>query len=167
MVNYCKGILEGIISVVVNLIETAGDCFTSSDTLKHCDEISPEKNRGRLLINWEDCIGCGLCAEACPVRCISIDTVPAGPQEELGITSDGRKKEVWVLEFDIDLAKCFFCGFCVLPCPTECISMTDEYNYFVYNRNNLIYHFTPFTPEQAMKKRKNLETATDKIFREK
>lgn len=164
MINYGKDIFDGIFSVFVSLKSTFKQFFTPFGGIKHHKELAPEKNRGRLFVNWEDCVGCLLCAEACPVNCIFIDTAPPGPDEELGITSDGRKKEKWVLEFDIDMTKCLYCGLCVFPCPTGCISMSTEFNYFVYNRNLLIYHFTPFTPEQVIKKRKSLETQIGKKY---
>ena len=116
----------------------------------------PLHSKGRLLVNWEDCTGCFLCLDACPTDCIYIDTIPAGSGEDLGITSDGQLKTIWVLEFDIDMSKCLLCQLCIYPCPTQCISMTAEFDYAVSNRENLIFHFTPFTPEEAGKKRREL-----------
>ncbi len=102
-----------------------------------------------LMVNWEDCIGCRECESVCPVCCISIQTRPATEREDLGITGDGRKKTEWVLEFDIDMSKCLLCGLCVDPCPTACISTVSESSDAVREREMLIYHFTPFTPEKA------------------
>ena len=102
-----------------------------------------------IHVNWEDCIGCRKCERACPVGCISIRTRTATMREDLGITSDGRQKSEWVLEFDIDMAKCQLCELCIPPCPTKCISMSGDAINSVGNRDMMIYHFTPFTPEKA------------------
>lgn len=108
--------------------------------------------RGRVYMDWEDCLGCNRCAEVCPTECIFITSIPAAQGEDLGITSEGQSKTNWVLEFDLDMSKCMLCGFCVDPCPTQCIALTPEFAYTVGQRANLVYHFTPFTPETAFNK---------------
>lgn len=108
----------------------------------------PERARNRLYVNMDDCIGCFQCDMACPVDCISIETIKALPTEDLGMTSTGQKKKLWVTKFDIDIAKCCYCGLCVYPCPTECIKMTDVYEFSEYNRHNLIYNYATLTPAE-------------------
>jgi NADH-quinone oxidoreductase subunit I len=109
----------------------------------------PERARNRLYVNMDDCIGCDQCARACPVNCITIDTAKAIPGENLGITSNGRKKALWVTKFDIDIAKCCYCSLCVYPCPTECIVMTDVFEFSAYNRDELVYNFETMDREEA------------------
>jgi len=101
----------------------------------------PERARNRLYVNMDDCIGCDQCARACPVNCIIIDTAKAVTGENLGITSNGKKKSLWVTRFDIDIAKCCYCGLCTFPCPTECIRMTDVFEFSEYDRVELIYNY--------------------------
>ena len=103
--------------------------------------VLPERARNRLYVNMDDCIGCDKCARACPVNCIMIDTVKQVPGEDLGVTSNGKKKALWVTRFDIDMAQCCFCSLCIWPCPTECIVMTEAFEYSETERGNLIYHF--------------------------
>ncbi len=104
--------------------------------------ILPERARNRLYVNMDDCIGCDKCARACPVDCIEIDTVKSVPGEELGITTrNAKKKSLWVTRFDIDMAKCCYCSLCIWPCPTECIVMTEVFEFSEPKRENLIYHF--------------------------
>jgi len=117
----------------------------------------PERERNRLYVNMDDCIGCDQCARACPVNCIEIETVKSIPGEDLGKTSDGKKKALWVTTFDIDIAKCCYCELCVFPCPTDCIYMTDVYEFAEYERDNLIYDFVTLTPEECEQKKKNYE----------
>jgi NADH-quinone oxidoreductase subunit I len=109
----------------------------------------PERARNRLYVNMDDCIGCDQCARACPVDCITIDTAKAIPGENIGTTSNGKKKSLWVTRFDIDIAKCCYCGLCTFPCPTECILMTDVYEFSEYDRVNLIYNYATMDAGEA------------------
>jgi NADH-quinone oxidoreductase subunit I len=86
---------------------------------------------------------------ACPVDCITIETVKSTPDIDLGLTSVGTKKRLYVPLFDIDIAKCCYCGLCVYPCPTECIKMTDVYEFSEFERENLIYRFATMTPAET------------------
>ncbi len=104
----------------------------------------------------DDCIGCDQCSRACPVSCIEIETVKSIPGDELGTTSNGKKKALWVTKFDIDIAKCCYCELCVFPCPTDCIYMTDVYEFSEFERNNLIYDFVTLTKDEIAEKKKNL-----------
>ena len=69
-----------------------------------------------------------------------------------GVTSDGKKKALWVTRFDIDIAKCCYCGLCTFPCPTECIKMTDVFEFAEQERNNLIYSYITLTAEEIVEK---------------
>ncbi len=124
--------------------------FKKSVTVQYPDErdVLPERVRLKLDVNIDDCIGCRLCERACPVDCITIGTTKSTEDDDLGETSTGHKKKLWVDQFDIDLAKCCYCELCVHPCPTECITMVEDYEYSVYDRDNLVYSFSDMTPEQ-------------------
>jgi formate hydrogenlyase subunit 6/NADH:ubiquinone oxidoreductase subunit I len=111
--------------------------------------ILPERARNRLYVNMDDCIGCDKCARACPVDCIEIDTVKAVPGEDLGVTTNGKKKSLWVTKFDIDMAKCCYCSLCVWPCPTECIVMTEVFEFSEPVRENLVYHYATMDANEA------------------
>jgi len=113
----------------------------------------PERTRNRLYVNMDDCIGCDQCARACPVNCIDIETVKAVGDDTPGQTSQGKKKALWVTRFDIDIAKCCYCGLCVYPCPTECIWMTDVFEFAETERSDLIYNFVTLTPEEIAEKK--------------
>ncbi|MEX0686267.1 MAG: NADH-quinone oxidoreductase subunit I [Balneolales bacterium] len=146
-----KVLKEGLLtfkSIFTGMGVTWGHLFEPAVTLQYPEEraILPDHVRNQLFVNIEDCIGCNLCARACPVNCIEIETVKATVGDDLGKTSTGNPKRLWVTQFNIDLARCMYCELCVHPCPTECIYMTSEYEYSEYNRNDLNYKFSNLTP---------------------
>ncbi len=149
--GYFRNIWKGIWTILVGMKVTMRHLFTPAVTVQYPDArmAIPERGRNRLYVNMDDCIGCNQCGMACPVDCITIETAKSLPTEDLGVTSTGQKKRLWVSKFDIDFGKCCYCGLCVPPCPTECIYMTDVYEFSEYDRKNLVYNFTTLTPEEA------------------
>ncbi len=159
MKEYLKNTWLGIWTVLVGMKITFKHMFVPSVTIQYPDVkvALPERVRNRLYVNMDDCIGCDQCARACPVECIEIETVKSMPTEDLGKTSNGKKKALWVTKFDIDIAKCCYCQLCVFPCPTECIYMTDTYEFSEYDRYDLVYKFATLTNEEAEEKKVNFE----------
>jgi NADH-quinone oxidoreductase subunit I len=133
--------------------------FTRSVTIQYPEErdVLPGRVRLKLDVNMDDCIGCRLCERACPVDCITIDTIKTTEDVDLGETSTGHKKKLWVAKFDIDMAKCCYCELCVHPCPTDCITMVEDYEYSTYNRNDLILPFSEMNPVQIAEAQRKLE----------
>lgn len=143
MREYFQNIWTALITVMIGMKVTAAHLFKPAVTLQYPDERweMPERARNQLFNNIDDCIGCDKCARACPVDCIYITTEKATPDEDLGETSNGTKKRLKLLQFDIDMSLCCYCGLCTYPCPTECLTMTPRYESSVYNRESLVYHF--------------------------
>jgi NADH-quinone oxidoreductase subunit I len=158
MGRYFKDVWEGIVTVLIGMKVTWRHLFTPAVTIQYPDVKLklPERARNRLYVNMDDCIGCDQCAMACPVDCITIETIKSTPDVDLGLTSVGTKKRLYVPVFDIDIAKCCYCALCVYPCPTECIKMTDVYEFSEYNRENLIYNFATMTAAEAEQARAKL-----------
>jgi NADH-quinone oxidoreductase subunit I len=169
MKEYLRNTWLGIYTVLVGMKVTLSHLFKPKVTIQYPDvRIQlPERARNRLYVNIDDCIGCDQCSRACPVDCIEIETVKALPGEDLGTTSNGKRKALWVTKFDIDIAKCCYCGLCVYPCPTECIWMTDVYEFSEYRREDLIYHFSNLTPEEALQKKLNYQKFEEEKARQK
>jgi len=151
MKAYFGSIFQSLWTVLIGMKVTFRHLFTPAVTIQYPDVKLklPERARNRLYVNMDDCIGCFQCDMACPVDCVSIETVKALPTDDLGATSTGQKKRLWVTKFDIDIAKCCYCGLCVPPCPTECIKMTDVYEFSEYERSNFVYSFSTMTPAEV------------------
>lgn len=159
MKTYLKNTWSGVYTVLVGMVITFKHLFTRSVTIQYPDvKIKlPERERNRLYVNMDDCIGCLQCERACPVECIEIETVKSLPTEDLGKTSNDKKKSLWVTKFNIDFAKCCYCQLCVFPCPTECIKMTDVYEFSEFEREKLVYNFATLTPSEVEEKKANFE----------
>jgi NADH-quinone oxidoreductase subunit I len=151
MRKYFSDIYKTIWSILIGMRITFGHLFVPAVTIQYPDVKPklPERARNRLYVNMDDCIGCLQCEMACPVNCIEIETVKSLPTDDLGTTTSGQKKRLWVTKFDIDIAKCCFCGLCVYPCPTECIKMTEVYEFAEFDRNNLLYNFVTLTKQEV------------------
>ena len=157
--TYFYNIFHSLFTVLVGMKITIKHLFTRSATVQYptVKMKIPERARNRLFVNIDDCIGCDQCSIACPVDCITIETIKSTPDVDLGMTSKNTKKRLYVPRFDIDIAKCCYCGLCVWPCPTECIVMTDVYEFSEYNRHNLIYSFSNMNEEEIKAARERLE----------
>ena len=98
----------------------------------------PQRFHGRHVLNrypdgMEKCIGCELCAGACPARCIYVrgadnpPEAPVSPGERFGFV------------YEINMLRCIFCGLCVEACPTEAITMTHLFEMSTTSRQDAIY----------------------------
>jgi NADH-quinone oxidoreductase subunit I len=161
MSGYFSDIKAALQTTLVGMRITWSHLFTRAVTIQYPDvkRALPDRVRNRLYVNMDDCIGCDQCAKACPVNCITIETVKALATEDLGETSTGNRKRLWVTTFDIDIGKCCYCGLCTFPCPTYCIMMTPSFEFSEYRREDLIYRFSTMTPDEVAEKKANAEVA--------
>lgn len=161
--GYFHNIWLAVSTVAIGMKITFRHLFVPAVTLQYPDVKLklPERARNRLYVNIDDCIGCDQCSMACPVDCIIIETIKSTPDQDLGVTSDGHKKRLHVPKFDIDIAKCCYCGLCVPPCPTECIVMTDVFEFSEFDRHNLIYNFSIMTPDDITAAKEKLKKAEE------
>jgi len=114
-------------------------CRSVQDTL-------PFRYRGILEVDLEICTGCLACERACPIDCIVI-----------AVEKDPKTKSMILSQFDIDIAKCMYCGLCSEPCPTGSIHHTTEFEGADYSLESLIRRFVK-EPVQAYKPKKGPET---------
>ena len=159
MKNYILKFWQVFFTIMIGMKVTFRHLFIPAVTIQYptVKPEMPERERNRLYVNMDDCIGCLQCGRACPVNCIEIEIVKTIPGEDLGKTTNGKKKALWVTKFDIDMAKCCYCELCVFPCPTDCIYMTDVYEFSEFERDNFIYDFVTLTPDEKEEKKKNRE----------
>jgi len=111
----------------------------------------PEVARYQLDVEIADCIVCDLCAKACPVDCIAIESIKS--PDVIGKTSDGSVKRLYAEKFEIDMAKCMYCGLCTVVCPTECITMTDQYDRTTTKLTDLIYGFGEMSDQEITQRK--------------
>lgn len=159
MRGYFKDMYAAARSLSIGLSLTLRHLFQKTVTMQYPDEKweLPPMAKGQLHNVIEDCIGCDQCAKVCPVDCITVETIKAPSSVDLGKTSTGNPKRLYVTRFDIDMAKCCYCALCTVPCPTECLVMTNSYENSVYDRKDLIYHYAEYTPQQAARLKADVE----------
>ena len=94
------------------------------------------RGRHRLHLHengLEKCVGCSLCAAACPADCIRV--VAAENTAENRVSAGERYARI----YEINMSRCIFCGYCELACPFDAITLGNEFEISEYNRDDLIY----------------------------
>ncbi len=82
----------------------------------------------------EKCIGCELCAWACPADAIYVEAASNEPGEQY---SPGER---YGRVYQINYLRCILCGYCIEACPTRALTMTHEFDELVGpSREGLIY----------------------------
>ena len=81
----------------------------------------------------EKCIGCELCAGACPADAIYV----VGAENKPGARFSPGERYAQI--YQINYLRCIFCGLCVEACPTEALLMTTEYEISGTSRDDLVY----------------------------
>lgn len=69
--------------------------------------VYPERSRGHIENDFDQCILCGLCMRNCPTGAITVEK------------NEGNWK---INRFD-----CIQCGYCTLKCPKKCLSILPGY----------------------------------------
>jgi formate hydrogenlyase subunit 6/NADH:ubiquinone oxidoreductase subunit I len=138
-------------SIIDGMAVTMSYVFRPPITVQYPDrtpvpvaDTLPERYRGLLEVDMDTCGACVACQRECPIDCIKIDMVKER-------TADGKPKLV-MTRFDIDMAKCMFCGLCVEACgtdvlcegdtePTKAIRFTREFEGVVDHPAQLMLRF--------------------------
>ncbi|HSN12554.1 MAG TPA: NADH-quinone oxidoreductase subunit NuoI [Propionibacteriaceae bacterium] len=102
------------------------------------EKVTAPRFHGRHQLNrWPDglekCVGCELCAWACPADAIYV--------EGSDNTEDGRYSpgERYGSTYQINYLRCIFCGMCIEACPTRALTMTNDFKLADYSRARLIF----------------------------
>ncbi len=123
------------------LITTFGRFTETPVTVQYPEEKTPvyPRFRGRhKLHRFEDtqlekCVGCSLCAAACPADCIRVVAAENTPENRV---SAGER---YAAVYEINLSRCIFCGYCEVACPFDAITMGHDYELSDYDRTDLIF----------------------------
>jgi NADH-quinone oxidoreductase subunit I len=101
-------------------------------------KVTAPRFHGRHVLNrhpdgLEKCIGCELCAWACPADAIHVE---AGDNTEEARYSPGER---YGRVYEINYLRCIFCGLCIEACPTRSLTMGNDFELADDDRRSLIY----------------------------
>jgi NADH-quinone oxidoreductase subunit I len=132
--------LARVDQIAKGLWTTFKSMFEKPVTIQYPEERRMEhaRFRGRHVLNrfengLEKCIGCSLCAAACPADAIFVEASENTDDERY---SPGER---YASTYEINMLRCIFCGYCEDACPTEAITLESDYEMTYLSRKDAIY----------------------------
>lgn len=135
-----KQIAREVVAPFKGLATVGGKLTEKKTTISYPEfrRVMGVRARWRHVLNrydngLEKCIGCSLCAGACPANAI---LVVADENTDAARFSPGER---YAVRYEINMIRCIYCGFCQEACPTGAVELKDVYELAEDNRKDLIY----------------------------
>lgn len=129
-----------LVELMKGLKVTLRHLFDKTVTVQYPEErriLYPRTRWRHQLLRYDNglerCIGCSLCASACPARCIRV--VAAENTEEDRHSPGERYAKI----YEINMLRCIFCGYCQDACPTGAIVLRTDFELADYHRDSFLY----------------------------
>ncbi len=140
MSNNFEVIRDVVKPIGIGFMITAKRAFKKKVTVMYPEERREQFPRTRwrhVLTRYdsglERCIGCSLCAGACPAKCIYVE---ADENTDNDRFSPGER---YAVRYEINMLRCIFCGYCQDACPTGAIVLRKDFELANYERDDFIY----------------------------
>ena len=136
--------LSQLFAPVAGFGVTFATMFRKLETEEYPEVKRPTQPRyhGRHQLNrhpdgLEKCVGCELCAWACPADAIYVEG--AANDDSEGGSGRFSPGERYGRVYQINYLRCIFCGLCIEACPTRALTMTNVYELADDSRSKLIF----------------------------
>src|SRR5688572_6779494 len=139
------GVFKSTAAIVKGMLTTLKHAARPAETVQYPEVKRPVSARfhGRHRLHktvdqstgkeLERCIGCHLCAAACPSNAIYVEAADNDPKSPV---SPGER---YAVHYEINMLRCIFCGYCEEACPVDAIKLGPEYELADFDRHALVY----------------------------